>query len=397
MKIYILKRTAALACLSILSLAIVSGCGPINKTIATLDKAIEALQIESNDWEAVVRGIQAEVPKTIRNELTNLLNDTIAFAGAETRCNFDFAGKRVLSRLIEIRNNVADASGIARLPAEAWIGICQVIPNRIDMALSVDRRNNLEIWGYDFDQPAIDVFVETTGGSRAATQFMARTSPYLLTVNLTDANGANLGLNDDKILVKVGDKTFAEINVLQHESRTLLQHREVASNNLSCSAVCDQAGLVALSSGSSTGGQLGFQDFFLCSFPAGGSSQGQRAGVSYSSLDGKTSACLASWGADGRSESSTQFHCACGTDTEYLEWHLNSGPSCKNTCEGLNLRAVSPGMTRAGLDHAPVDNYYCAVERPDGLRSGFNLDAGSCHAPYARMEAAGQFLCACAK
>src|SRR5688500_9952238 len=107
-----------------------------------LDQAINAIDAQSNNWQAVltelVSDLPAEVQSTVTNEVTNLMQRGIAATGAEVRCDTDFFANRMKQGLLSIK--LAFLGGTP-LPVEPQL--CSVVPLAIDMNLEPERRNKI--------------------------------------------------------------------------------------------------------------------------------------------------------------------------------------------------------------------------------------------------------------
>ena len=75
------------------------GATTTNQAIEAIQKAIDALNVNSAAWQQQLNGLlntaNADVKSLINNDVTNLLQRTVASAGVEFRCDIDFIGRRV--------------------------------------------------------------------------------------------------------------------------------------------------------------------------------------------------------------------------------------------------------------------------------------------------------------
>ena len=150
----------------------------------TFNRAIDDLTEESSAWRSVLERAIEELPEevrtTVRAELTNLLQRTIAASGEEFRCEVDFLGNRVLE---ELRRIQANFNGAEFQPTPVF---CQTIPTSVDLDLEPDRRKTLEISGYNFDaNPPISVFARRESSLVDLAPRLDRPSHYHLTLDLT--------------------------------------------------------------------------------------------------------------------------------------------------------------------------------------------------------------------
>jgi len=201
----------------------------INQAANVLDSGIQALTTNSNDWQQVLQDMQSKLTgdaqATIRNELTNLLHESIAAAGSEVRCDFDFVGSRVLETLIAIRNKLLHRPVPPKVPA-----LCDVVPDHIDLSASPGSRQVIDIFGYDFDtSPSIQAAVElAAGGTRDISSSLDRQTYYHMTINL-GANGADVGSADSKVLLEWSGKTLSSIPIIEPGAPTC-EHEPVFFN-----------------------------------------------------------------------------------------------------------------------------------------------------------------------
>lgn len=91
------------------------------QTLAVLDKAINTLKNESSNWQQVLQETRDKLVdsanSSIKNEVTNLINNGIAATGIEVRCDVDFMRNRARQELVHVRNKLAQKLGVSLLPA----------------------------------------------------------------------------------------------------------------------------------------------------------------------------------------------------------------------------------------------------------------------------------------
>lgn len=185
-----------------------------NNTAAMLDDAIDEISHESESWQSTLQELTEkltdEAQSTIRNEVQNLANRTIAAAGSELRCNVDFLGARVVQALQRIKAELLKKPIPERSPA-----ICQVIPSSIDMNLMPNRRNKVDISGYDFDNQPLKLYLINNVNEKIdLTYAINRVSHYHLVLNL-GSNGALLNEASSRLVLEYKDKEMSSIAVTQ--------------------------------------------------------------------------------------------------------------------------------------------------------------------------------------
>ncbi|MCG2615053.1 hypothetical protein LZZ85_12210 [Terrimonas sp. NA20] len=188
-------------------------------TETLLQDAINTLQDESQSWQTTLKNLAdqltGETQSTISNEVTDLIARAQASAGAELKCYTDFFRTRMkqeLTRLIDMVRGRNDLPSLEPI-------FCTAVPSSIDMNLAPDRRNKIELFGYDFDRYSISganikAALISTSGMVDVTEHLTQQSIYLMTLNL-GSNGIQLTENSSKIRFTSGGKLIAELPVIQ--------------------------------------------------------------------------------------------------------------------------------------------------------------------------------------
>jgi len=116
-----------------------------NKVVQTLDGAISTLNSQSANWQEVLNGLlkdlPADVSATVRGDVSNLLQRTIAATSGELRCDVDFFRIRVQQALEQIK---AKFLKTPLSPLEPHL--CETVPLAIDMSFKPDQRNNIQFF-----------------------------------------------------------------------------------------------------------------------------------------------------------------------------------------------------------------------------------------------------------
>jgi hypothetical protein len=219
-----------LALLALLSLSL-SGCGLIdkikgmigfaggvaddlsNEVTAELDQAINSLSATSADFQIILQDLisqlPAEVQSTIGTEVNGLMVRGAATVGTELRCNTDFLRTRIRQGLVRIK--VRFLGGVMP-PLEPQL--CQVVPLAVDMKLSLDRRNKIEFYGYDFDSTDVRVFLQNGSSEIDVTRHLSRPTHYHMVLNLS-SNGVNLSASSNRLILRWAGREISSIPVLQ--------------------------------------------------------------------------------------------------------------------------------------------------------------------------------------
>lgn len=218
-----MRSTRLLLLLMAMSL---SGCGWFNETQSNIENAalstadlirdsIDQLADQSSSWQTTLQELASqltgEAQSTIRNEVNDLLQRSIAATGAELRCNADFIGDRARQGLERILAKITGAEVAQPVPA-----ICSVTPSSVDIELVQNNRlKTVEIYGYDLDQSDWRLQVQRTGGfSHSATDAISLPSHYKMTINL-GGNGAKLNSASQNLELSAQGELISTIGVIQ--------------------------------------------------------------------------------------------------------------------------------------------------------------------------------------
>jgi hypothetical protein len=186
----------------------------LDRTLSTLDEGINSLTNESADWRAVLQELVAklteETQATIRNEITNLIQRSVAAVGVEVRCNADFIATRVLQALVKIR-----AKLLGEAVPESQPVFCTPVPTIVERSQIPKAHNHIEFYGYDFDSPTpVQVLLENkAGGSIDVSTALDRPTHYLMTLNL-GANGVQIPPGQRRFVIRWKDKELSSIGIL---------------------------------------------------------------------------------------------------------------------------------------------------------------------------------------
>ena len=219
-----------------------SGCGLLNKLLGgindqankvlqTLDQGISTLNSQSANWQEVLNGIikdlPAEVSATVRGDVSNLLQRTIAATSGEVRCDVDFFRVRVQQALEQIK---AKYLKTPLSPLEPHL--CEAVPLALDMSLKPDQRNNIQFFGYDFDMTKIEVFLVSGGSEINVSQYLDQPTHYHLTLNL-GGSGVQLNTNSQRFILRWNGHNISTIAVIQAAPKICeTEYREFTPNKI---------------------------------------------------------------------------------------------------------------------------------------------------------------------
>jgi len=206
-------------------ISLLSGCGLIDKlkdmfssgtsqVVLVLDQAITSLDVQSANWQEIlnkaIKDLPDQVSNTVRGDVSNLLQRTVAATNGELFCDVDFFRVRVQQWLQEIK---AKYLGSAQPVIEPHL--CNVVPGAVDLSLSPNQRNLIEYFGYDFDQAQIQVLLKSANGSSLdVSQNLQKQTHYHMTLNL-GSNGVQFDQNSEYITLRWNNTDISTISIIQ--------------------------------------------------------------------------------------------------------------------------------------------------------------------------------------
>jgi hypothetical protein len=155
---------------------------------AVLQDGIDKITTNLSSWQTVLQEMQAKLTadtqSTLRNEVTNLLQGSIAVANSSLQCDVDFIGHRVIQAL---RRLLDKATG--KTPTDVLQpAVCSDVPTAVDYtAWQQSRVLKADIYGYDFDAGALSLSLLTGSARSDVSSRLTKSSSYSLTVNLGGA------------------------------------------------------------------------------------------------------------------------------------------------------------------------------------------------------------------
>jgi hypothetical protein len=220
--------------LSIFLVTTISGCGmkqevtdTRNSGIATLDQAIQKMGGQADNGINLLKETRdiliKEGQSTLANEVSNVISRATSDVGIEGRCSVDFLRDRSKEELKKLR------ATLTKEKLELKPVFCKPTPSSIDMNLSSERRNLIEISGYNFKKEDIKVWLLTNETTNAGawsgkdqkkvdvSSHLGRSSDYLLTLNL-GSNGVVLTPDSQKIIFELPNTNEYEVVMRQPEA-----------------------------------------------------------------------------------------------------------------------------------------------------------------------------------
>ncbi len=179
-----------------------------------IEDAIVDINRNSSNWQNVLeRAIEelGDVAEDTVVRLDNVLNRTVAAAGAETRCSVDFLGDRVKEQL---QNILAELKGEQPTPLRPQV--CTAVPDNISAEHVPSPITHLGVYGYNFNlSTKLKAYIERADGSkRNVTSLLNTPTHYSMTLPF-GATGASIGGNDRRILVTWNERALVSVGITQ--------------------------------------------------------------------------------------------------------------------------------------------------------------------------------------
>jgi hypothetical protein len=171
----------------------------IADTVLVIDQAIKALTNPSADYRKILEGTLATLPRDsqdfIRADIRNFL-DRAPAVGVDFKCDASFVQYTALKELGRLKDTLLNTN-----PQPARPQFCYAVPIAVDATRPVDA---LEIYGYDFDQVPLEMFVMNSDGFFKDVSFaLIKKTHYHLTLNL-GVNGVTFSSDSQMLSVAWG-------------------------------------------------------------------------------------------------------------------------------------------------------------------------------------------------
>jgi hypothetical protein len=196
------------------AVAMLTACPPVDQAEAQVQAAINQIGQDSASWQATLQTLEAQLvsdgKQILANQVTQLLENGIAVAGAEARCDVDFIATQTKNGLLEILSAIDPAIP----PPVITPAMCQVVPATIDMN---DPPNVVNYYGYNFDATAgtFGLTFEHDGAADDVSRYVTAVTPYLLTIDVSQTGGLPLCDHHGRSLVLTwGGKVLSTVTVV---------------------------------------------------------------------------------------------------------------------------------------------------------------------------------------
>lgn len=177
-----------------------------------LNRAMADINANSENWQRIIQTAIDQLDpaeRQIRQDLEELMQRGIHTAGLEARCDIAYLGDMLVEGLQRIRATVRDEP-----PPPVRAFVCDSSPSAIDMNLDPNQRNNVEVYGYNLDQPWLTLYHVLDSRQVDETKNFSLGSPFKRVINL-GSNGIALVPQSMKLRVDLGNDENRDIPIIQ--------------------------------------------------------------------------------------------------------------------------------------------------------------------------------------
>jgi hypothetical protein len=200
------------------------GCGigglvdPINNIANQIEAAISAIDINSSQWQEIVRDLMDELPDAendLKADVDEVLQRGIKATTVSVIASGDFVSRRVQEGLDRLKAEVTGRPAPVYPPA--FLGFT---PDAVDVARVLDDElNAITLYGYDFDRrdPAgnqLKLFVLRDGDFEECSFALTLATHYEAKINLA-ANGVQMSLGCTLMQLRWDDQVISTLPILQ--------------------------------------------------------------------------------------------------------------------------------------------------------------------------------------
>lgn len=180
-----------------------------------LDQTIDSLQNTSTEWQVLLKDLLAKLTGDARNlignDIQNLINNSVAVAGAEVKCEVDFIRARIVENLSALKNKLLGKPMPVLEPR-----ICQAVPQSIDVAQVPASVRVVNFYGYNFGALAdYSLKMESLDGTQTdVSRALNIPTAYAMTLSL-GPSGASIGSNAHRFSLMWQGKPLSTIGIIQ--------------------------------------------------------------------------------------------------------------------------------------------------------------------------------------
>ncbi len=202
----------------------VGGCGigglvdPINNVANQIESAIAAIDINSSEWEQIVRDLMDELPDAendLKADVDEVLQRGIKATTVSVIASGDFVSRRIQEGLDRLKAKINGTPPPVYPPA--FLGFT---PDALDVARVLDDElNAITVYGYDFDRrdPAgnqMKLFILRDGDFEECTFALTLATHYEAKINLA-ANGVQMSRGCALMQLRWDDEVISTLPILQ--------------------------------------------------------------------------------------------------------------------------------------------------------------------------------------
>jgi hypothetical protein len=184
-----------------------------NNTNVILDETLNKLNGNVSNFQSILQESIGKVnSQTIKAQLQDILDKGIVTASTEIRCDIQFTGDYIISRIQALKASLNNTTPVALRPR-----VCTNLPSVIDMNLPANNRNTVMVTGYFLNQDASKyklVLRKTNGSTSNQTSKLSTSSDFKLIINLGN-NGIVLDQTSDKLILSWDNIVVTEIPITQ--------------------------------------------------------------------------------------------------------------------------------------------------------------------------------------
>jgi hypothetical protein len=180
-----------------------------------LDQTIDSLQNTSTSWQVLLKDLLDKLTGDARNligtDIQNLINNSVAVAGAEVKCEVDFIRARIVENLVALKNKLLGKPMPVLEPR-----ICQAVPMSVDVTQVPASVRVVNFYGYNFGSLTDYVLkMESLDGTQTdVTRALNIPTAYAMTLSL-GPSGASIAGNAHRFNLSWQGKPLSTVGIIQ--------------------------------------------------------------------------------------------------------------------------------------------------------------------------------------
>jgi hypothetical protein len=180
-----------------------------------LDQTVASLQNTSTSWQVLLKDLldklTGDARNLIGNDIQNLINNSVAVAGAEVKCEVDFIRARIVENLVALKNKLLGKPMPVLEPR-----ICQAVPMTVDVAQVPASVRVVNFYGFNFGSLTdYALKMESLDGTQTdVSRALNIPTAYAMTLSL-GPSGASIGSNAHRFALSWQGKPLSTIGIIQ--------------------------------------------------------------------------------------------------------------------------------------------------------------------------------------